>query len=919
MKKLIYIFLILLGFTSCMKEDKGTMEPEATDKVDIVFGVNLPEPLVNTKVMADDPQVQNLKVAVFGGSGYLKEYVEATPVDLATTNETRYNYKVSLSLTDSHIKVHFIANGPATLPFKYEDEVMSLLMTEGNQDAYWQRIELPNGITAQKDEDGAYIKGADNKYIVTNETKAYFQDIPLIRNFAKIKVTADDPSTSNFALESYALVNVPNSGSVAAYNRTTSSFIMDYHTKTFAQIKAQYPGNLPATATINKTIPAASAFSANPVYMYERPIPTSDATFLLVYGTYTPTNKKCYYRIELQDADGYYAIYRNFLYTVNIKGILREGADNPTDAANSSGSGDISTDQKAENLTDVSDGIARIFVQYTDTTVVGNAVTVTLKYMFLPDATKTTTANGAVSGGVGVEIAKHEVGSTGAVINGEITRGSSDDSNGWRTLSFTTTNAGEVTKTESIKITGHYMNGSVASKLFRIVNFHLMSLQPLDVICDPHDLLKGKGEKLDVLIKIPKDLPRSLFPLQLKSESDENSITPDNDNLPVTPGKSIKDGTTASYQFIKTVSYDDYLALQEASSDEWVTITTHFKTTKESSDCNVYVANKYFITDHDNFITYTMKDFSNLAFDNYSQSAADMPVNFTFNMVSSDVPEKVTLKLTGLKPAEGSTLVQIATNTYLYTTEGASTASINLLTSTADGEYAVDISAKHYNDAHLDNLLNYINPRFTGSSARFGNGQEVPFAFSYVYGAVEKVTFTLNNLQPRASDISSGLFTSLGGNKWQFTPANSNEAQNVTFVTTSLWSEVGVTSMEGDSYSPAGPFSLSRSLTVASQSLRFTGDNHPDRDDVTVYTKSGVVVGTFYVARGGGVGNRYYYNNAAFDIDLTKFTENEEVYMSYTYNGTYYTPTTITLSQLAAASSSPTYTINMDWTTARPW
>ena len=314
-----------------------------------------------------------------------------------------------------------------------------------------------------------------------------------------------------------------------------------------------------------------------------------------------------------------------------------------------------------------------------------------------------------------------------------------------------------------------------------------------------------------------------------------------------------------------------------------------------------------------------LKDFSNLAFDNYSQSAADMPVNFTFNMVSSDVPEKVTLKLTGLKPAEGSTLVQIATNTYLYTTEGASTASINLLTSTADGEYAVDISAKHYNDAHLDNLLNYINPRFTGSSARFGNGQEVPFAFSYVYGAVEKVTFTLNNLQPRASDISSGLFTSLGGNKWQFTPANSNEAQNVTFVTTSLWSEVGVTSMEGDSYSPAGPFSLSRSLTVASQSLRFTGDNHPDRDDVTVYTKSGVVVGTFYVARGGGVGNRYYYNNAAFDIDLTKFTENEEVYMSYTYNGTYYTPTTITLSQLAAASSSPTYTINMDWTTARPW
>ena len=150
MKKLIYIFLILLGFTSCMKDDKVTLEPEATDKVDIVFGVNLPEPIINTKVMADQPQVQNLRVAVFGGSGYLKEYVEAEPLEEATTNTTRYNYKVSLSLTDSHIKVHFIANGPATLPFKYEDEVMSALLTEYPNDAYWQRIELPNGITAQK-------------------------------------------------------------------------------------------------------------------------------------------------------------------------------------------------------------------------------------------------------------------------------------------------------------------------------------------------------------------------------------------------------------------------------------------------------------------------------------------------------------------------------------------------------------------------------------------------------------------------------------------------------------------------------------------------------------------------------------------------------------------------------------------------
>lgn len=903
MKKLIYIFLILLGFTSCMKNDRVTKEPDATDKVDIIFGVDLPE--THTKVMADDPQVQNLRVAVFGGSGYLKEYVQATPIDLATENSTRYYYKVRLSLSDSYLKVHFIANGPQTLPFKYEDEVMSVQTVSGNQDAYWQKIELPNGITAKKDDEGVYIK-VNGEYVVSDETKARFQDIPLVRNFAKIVVESE---TDDFQLLSYALVNKPSMGSIAAYNKKTNAFVMNYQDSTMTQLKSWYPGNIPAAATIDKTIPAASAFSSNPVYMYERPIPTEDATFLIVYGKYKD-GLNYYYRIELQDADGYYAIYRNWVYTVKIKGILRAGSATPTDAANSSGSGDVSTDQKAENLTDVSDGIARIFVQYTDTTIVGNSVPVTLKFMFLPDATSNHTENGPVSGGVGVEIAKHEVGSSGPVIAGDITRGSSDDSNGWRTLSFTTTSAGEVTKTESIKITGHYMDGSVPSRLFRIVTFHLMSLQDMVVVCDPHDLLKGKGEAVDVLIKIPKDLPRSLFPLQLKIESSANSITPNNDNLPVTPGKSIINGTTATYQFIKTLDYEDYLALQEASTDEWVTVTTHFKTTKESSDCDVYVANQYFNTAHDSFITYTIKDFTNLQFDNYSQSAADMPVRFSFNMVATDIPEKVVLKLVGLKPGEGSGLVQIATNTYEYSTSG-STASIPLLTSSDDGYYRVDISAAHYNDAYLDNLLEYINPRFTITTVPFGVGKTVPFAFSYVYGAVEPVTFTLSNLTPTSGDTR---FTSLGGDKWLFTPNNTAQAQTINFVTTKFLSSVAVTSMEGNQYMPAGPFNLSpvTSLNVPASVLEFDEDRY--NRSITVYNSTGQSVGTFTVNRnntGSWLLPDYEYINPQFNIDLSRFSDNETVYFQYqtTRPNRTYRSNTYTLTQLTNATSSSRLTI----------
>ena len=71
--------MILLGFSSCVTNDKmHEVDPEeVVGEVEITFGVELPEK-PDTKVMADNPSISNLMVAVFGGSGYLKEYKAAT-------------------------------------------------------------------------------------------------------------------------------------------------------------------------------------------------------------------------------------------------------------------------------------------------------------------------------------------------------------------------------------------------------------------------------------------------------------------------------------------------------------------------------------------------------------------------------------------------------------------------------------------------------------------------------------------------------------------------------------------------------------------------------------------------------------------------------------------------------------------------
>ena len=919
--------MILLGFSSCVTNDKmHEVDPEeVVGEVEITFGVELPEK-PDTKVMADNPSISNLMVAVFGGSGYLKEYKAATLVGGTPTNNGesyKKTFKVSLSLSSSHLKVHFIANGPdpATIPFSYEDEVISTLYTEGNNDAYWQRIELPNGITAKKDDEtGEYIT-VGGKYQVTEETKSHFQTIPLIRNFARIEVV---DATDDFDLISYVVVNKPTKGSIAPYNSNTGLFETGYENKTYAQLKASYPGNIPLNTSVDSDFPDAAHFptTAAPVYMFERPVPSGNPTYIIAYGTYkrvTP-NVNCYYRLELMDSEGYFAIFRNFKYKVTISSVMSQGSDTPDGAVSS---GDVSAIEEALNLTDISDGRARLYVQYTEKTIIDGGTEVTLKYRFIPDI-NSTSSNPQSNGEGVVDITPGAVQASGAVISGDVIRDPSDDTEGWRTLRFTATTATSATKTQTLRITGNYTYNSEPQKIYRDITYKLLQTQNLEVVCNPKDLENGPGRHLDVLIKLPAGLPRSIFPMKLRIEAKELSITPDNDNLPVNPAKSIIDGQTtkSSYQFIKELSYDAYSALTPVNGK--VTVTTSFKTTKQSSDSEVWVSTEYFNKAYDSFTTYAKKQFKNLAFSNYFQNDVDLPVTFTFEMDTGenpDIPNYVTIKLTGLKPdpssPSGSLLVPVSgtDDTYIWPTGNTPYGSIGLLTSSDRGYYKVEISAIHYEPNSHNNLMNYVNPRFTSQRVPFGVGKTVTFAFSYdSHVTGEDVVFTLSNLEPVAA--TGQTFVNLGGNQWKFTPANSNASQTVTFRTTTFYSDISVTAMEGDSYNTAGPITLNKltSFVIPAQALNFTGSYGPTSGSVTLYNSRGEVVGNCSISSYSTGWTTYYRNNADINVDLTKFTENENVYFGWVYSGwwstTYYYSSVKTLTNLMDASTSNRQEIN---------
>ena len=798
---MLVLLVLLQVFAGCVREEDPVT---ATDdlayptegKALIKVSVNVPttEPL-GTKAMADLPSISSMRVVVFGSSGFMKESVDVDPGDFesATTNgnTTTYAFSVHLSLSDSkNLRVHVLANCDATLPWKYEDVVMGgSAYTTGNQDAYWYRFILPNGIVLKKEynaetERMEYVKNG-NYFVVEDEVEDCFENLPLLRNFAKISVESTTPQLVLDPSHTMAVINTPDRGSVAPYNSTDGTFVTDYHTKTYDYLKQNYPGFAPTGMRYNNTDPDQVTFypcgkSGNTVtggiYMYERPKPSGSSdtpSYVIVYGTYYPlkegknltdwkstslpvdqrypnnssewlesTGVDGYYKIDFMDDDGYYAILRNFRYHIRITGVSKAGANSPSAAGSTGGTGDVSSSTEAAGLTDISDGYGRIAVSYVEMTIVEQKAVVELKYKFITDAEKGDEAiNNYLSsetdgdGNPGpVTITFPEEGKSGPVnviasefsstVTGEsgTTVGSAtdgyikvcsetEDREGYRTIHFTTSAPNSEGRSEqTIRITGKIDD---YKSIYREVKYYLMEKQNMTVTCeaDEPDGIHGNnyvedvaGEGVNVKIKIPILLPESMFPLVFYLESDQLSITPnttkyDDENLPVATGESICDGKAGkkTFQYVKTLSYEDYGKLVDNNGK---TIVCHFKTNKAASASTIYVTNEYFNKGSAAFNNYSMYEFSALTLSDYNASAnTNLTCTVTLDPDDSSRPRTIQLALDGVVPrnTNGWTIIDADDGLYSYTISSGNSVTLNLKTITSasgfDNKYNVTVSA----------------------------------------------------------------------------------------------------------------------------------------------------------------------------------------------------------------------------------
>ena len=608
-----------------------------------------------------------------------------------------------------------------------------------------------------------------------------------------------DEGVNNFVLDSYCVINTRDKGAVAPYNATRKKFENFNAPVTHAGLVALgYEAYIPEDANLNKQIPNEMYWGNEGFFIYERESPQSEPLYILMKGTYKNGNNELpnrYYKIDLRDNNGgYFPVLRNFKYQVNLKSVGHQGHASAIAAQQGAGSGDVSTSIETESFNNISNSKIRLWVSYTDTTLVSSD-DITLKYKF-----ELLEGNNQIQN-ENLEIKLDESLSDENKVISKAIKASADDDDGWRTITINLKEAGDHRKTESITLVGTYETYTLQRK----VRFTLMEKMPFRLACDPGEIADVIGSPFDLLIQVPGGLGKAIFPLDFELEAEDQSMTPNlGDNLPVVSGSSIISGNNkTTIGFIKSVSWSEY---EDAVNENgYKTIRCHFKSNKAKSATEIYAQNKYFNLEYPAILgNYTPYTFSDLQFEPEIVTAGSNVV-FSFNM--STIPEQgnVTVTLDGLEPAESETkLIYLGVKDgkaqYSFTTDQTNGNSFNLVPTVTSGVITVKLEAYHFTPNERKSAIGLIIP---AGNIKVGSGVNNNIG--------NNTLFTLHTSNPGKSG-SAASFASFTANQ------NGSNPSDIV-INNTVYEEVVEDYIYVRYYKSSGFLGLSRTYYVATVKL----------------------------------------------------------------------------------------------------
>ena len=712
MKRLyIYLSMILLLLASCQKQEVAKLPVNASgdsDFVKITFGVDIPQDEEATKAFGAEygSDIENLYVVVFDENGYYidthkAEYITPGQNHDSHKNERKYSFEIRK--TEKERILHFIANCPVDedgkLNYGHERDVIGNLFVSrdgnGPQTAYWYRMEVWYIQTEPIDPNDSE-KGEK----LLSEIADKFKCIPMLRNYASITVKNE---ANDFQMESYAIYNTIDRGTIAPYCAKHHDFQLFHEGDkllTYKELTANgYGGHALPSATLKTTLTDADFVAPDtPTYMYERKISvktdvehlwSESPAHIIIKGRYAGAAAYSYYKVDMVWRDDnaknhYYNILRNFKYQFVLKSVAGSGYATLQDAMDNPAGNNLSGSTDTQGFTNISDGHGRIFVSYTDTTLVSSDA-IKLRYKYIPSvANHTVIANDRVSvSGI--------LDGTGTVLK-NIVEINHDAADGWAEVIFAVHEPGAVTHIQEVELIVEDN-----ANLHKTIRFRLQRPLDLQLYCYPDKIAAEADRSMNVALLLPTYLTEDMFPLDFAIEVDKLTLSPDatkdNNVMPVNPSESIipeKKGVK-TFHFIKSIeTFEEYQALPMYEGSKL--LSTYWLTTKKENASKVYAYNKYFSREHADDEFTNVHGFTLLSFPDGVPKGVGNETLFEFNM---NFVEQITVTLTGLSDKDGN-------SSFKYTPTQAGRQQLHLKTTQASGTVKVRLEGDNHETAELE-------------------------------------------------------------------------------------------------------------------------------------------------------------------------------------------------------------------------
>lgn len=560
--------------------------PDNDGTFDAEFKIAIPEMQSATRSFAA-PQIDNLWLFIFDSSGYISQALEVTNSEVgkitaeSTDNTWEDNKATTFTVKGiaetSYIRtIHLIANLPAgtnTNGFFAESNFISSLKTSGTQDAYWQRVEMPNGIT--------------------QATINALGVIPMVRNYAKVSAVSE---VDKFSLTGLILTNVPNSGSVAPYHTNTlglESGVLALLNGNFANYQATFDadGNYTGVATDYEALekqeyngfePSGVTYSDQAVpatwqtyqYLYERDhSETEERTYAIIQGTWNDgtTTKPTYYKVDIVKPSGdAYNLLRNIEYKIVVKNVTGWGFDKAEDAiASPAVSNNLDFNVETRDLLNVSDGTSRLFIEYSRKVITAGNSQITFRYRYVPDIKSPKVSQNVTGNNVTISWSDFEDGvklGDAVIADGDASASgvnwvsntqlaADDDGYIWNEVTFKVADVGDEAKIQEFTISAK--NETTDATLSRVVELRLVKPFKFSIDVNPK-VEDGAGKAVPTTLTLPKGLPKGIFPLTFNVVCGNGSLT---SSLPVVTGLDINGMPTENgkyFGYAVTIDYDDY-------------------------------------------------------------------------------------------------------------------------------------------------------------------------------------------------------------------------------------------------------------------------------------------------------------------------------------------------------------------------